>query len=194
MAVNGGVENVDVSSALNYTPTSAKTYDEFVKDNYSKTGNTPIGSTHSVFGDIANFFSGERDRYESAYNTYLQNINAENAAKANDAANKAAKEANDLAWQRELKATQDARAWDKMMSDTQYQRAVADLKKAGLNPWLALQNGVSGSEVPSSGKSQASTARVSQSKSSAYESKKSEKTNGMRDISLLLFALARLAA
>lgn len=37
----------------------------------------------------------------------------------------------------------DARQWEQKMADTRYQRAVEDIKKAGLNPWLALQGGSS---------------------------------------------------
>lgn len=40
-----------------------------------------------------------------------------------------------------LDATSSARDWDKMMSDTSFSRLMADIKKSGLNPWLALQNG-----------------------------------------------------
>ena len=38
--MNGNLENIDVSSVNDYTPTSAKSYDEFVRSN-SKTGKTP---------------------------------------------------------------------------------------------------------------------------------------------------------
>lgn len=42
-----------------------------------------------------------------------------------------------------------ARAWDEYMDSTQVQRRVKDIEAAGLNPWLAVQNGISGSGTPS---------------------------------------------
>ena len=42
-----------------------------------------------------------------------------------------------------------ARAWSEYMDATATQRRVKDLEAAGLNPWLAVQNGVSGSGMPS---------------------------------------------
>ena len=140
---DSNLENVDISSVNDYAPASAKNFAEYSGMKYGGTN----------FWDKAfNLVTGKTDKAKQDYETYLQNLNTENAWKLNE-----------LNWQRELQATQSAREWDKMMSDTQYQRMVADLKAAGLNPWLALQNGVSGSSVPSSSK-----ANVTSGKSSNY--------------------------
>lgn len=74
-----------------------------------------------------------------------------------------------------------AQAWQKMMSDTSYQRAVEDMKKAGINPILAYaqggastpgstgSHGVTYSGSSAAGSSASSSSRVSSKRSELYQ-------------------------
>lgn len=50
----------------------------------------------------------------------------------------------------ERQSINSARAWELYLDSTKYQRAVKDLEAVGLNPWLAVQNGLNGSNAGSS--------------------------------------------
>lgn len=62
--------------------------------------------------------------------------------------------AQDKANKQNVQLNLDNRKWSEMMSNTAYQRAMADMGKAGLNPILAYQQG--GASVPSSTAAQVS--------------------------------------
>ena len=80
-------------------------------------------------------------------------------------------------------ATQSARAYDKMMDDTKYQRMFKDFEAAGLNPYLLVNNGSFSASAPTSSKAE-------------YKAKSSEskQDNKGRNLALILLAVSRIAA
>lgn len=112
---------------------------------------------------FANFFTGDVNKARNLYDAYLTNVNNRN----------------------EFKSAQSARAWDKMMDDTKYQRQMKDIAAAGLNPYLLVNNGgISASAAPTGAK--ADYEKVSR--------RKQEKSDNGRNVALLVLALAKVAA
>ena len=77
---------------------------------------------YSVWGDIGNFFTGDRTRAENATAAYNQWASEEAARKFNS------------------EEAQKNRDWQTEMANTAYQRAMADAKKAGINPYYIVGN------------------------------------------------------
>lgn len=68
-------------------------------------------------------------------------------------------------WQRNEYSAAQQRAFEQYMDSTKTQRAMADIKAAGLNPWLALQSAGLGGSVPSGAAASSSAGQVGQAKS-----------------------------
>lgn len=86
------------------------------------------------------------------------------------------------------------RSWQKLMSDTSYQRAVADLKKAGINPLLAFQT-LTGADTPSGAAASVSTSgamSTSQNPSSLYSSLVSKLTANKQLAGNLVSTIAKV--
>lgn len=83
----------------------------------------------------------------------------------------------------ERAAINSARAWEDYLDSTKYQRMKADLEKAGMNPWLALQNGAS-----------ASASGATSSTGGSHTSKSLSKGTGGRDALIGLASIAKIIA
>ena len=146
-----------VDSYINAQPDPVMSWSEFTSSR--GLGDSPDHWTSKV-GD---FFTGAWSKARNDYAAYLTNVNNSN----------------------EFKAAQSARAYEKMMDDTKYQRMMKDFEAAGLNPYLLVNSGgVSASSAPSAAKANYGV----------QSSGEKSKGNSGRDFALILLAVARLAA
>lgn len=119
---------------------------------------------------LGNKFTGNKDWERSNLLTQQeQRYNSQESAIARDFSAQQA----DLAYSRNRQEAQEQRAWEERMSNTAYQRAVNDMKAAGLNPAL-LYNSAGQASTPSGTAAHASAAQSSAGHSSA----KSWQTSG----------------
>lgn len=84
----------------------------------------------------------------------------------------------------ERQSVNSARAWDEYMDSTKVQRLVKDIEAAGLNPWLAIQSGLSAGGSAASSASAGGSARSRSSKSSGK--------SGVADLAMFMVATAKL--
>lgn len=98
----------------------------------------------NVLSQLGNLVSGQTDFDRNmALASYEHDLNREDM----QLQNAFTAEREDLAYARNRQDALEARQWEEMMANTSIRRQVADMKAAGLNPWLAA--GGSGAVVPS---------------------------------------------
>ena len=144
--------------------TGTPKYDTTIKP----TSSVPLGTEASNNVVAENNTSAEKsaDKANTQTDTWFFDAMKYNSAQAQLQRDYAQSSA-DKAMQFEAQEAEKLRQWLKMLSDTQYQRAVQDLRKAGINPIL-LAKGLSPASTPSGSSasgfaSSGSSASISQS-------------------------------
>lgn len=134
-------------------PSSAAS--QFSTDTGSYYNYTP--EQYTSHNDFYNFFT---------FGQYNSAVDAANAARA-DRNSQAASAAASAIDQDRIDRQRDYEIW---YDSTKYQRAVEDLKAAGLNPWLLAQGGVSGSSSASNSANTTAAAKTNNKPSSGSSS------------------------
>lgn len=130
---------------------------------------------------VGEFFNGIGDKIKSGFETFGNWLFEENpiAKSLNKALDLKGTEAAKTQFENQLYLDNSARAFnaqeaqkqrdfEKMMSNTQYQRAVADIKAAGLNPWLAVQNSGMAGNTPTGSSASSSSGQSSMANNRLY--------------------------
>lgn len=152
----------NVSDGAVAMPEQAISFHDWHMQNYASKGYI---DPDTFVGRLANFFDGIGTRERQEYQTYLDNINNRN----------------------EARAVQSARAWEAAMSNSSYSRAFEDLDRYGVNPYILLNSGSS----PSTAVGSSSKPSYSFSKPGV---KGTSSNNSGRNLALLMLAIARIAA
>lgn len=118
--------------------------------------------------------------YSDSWSNVAGNIASERSRLNALEANASARDAWETAAEYNSQQAAINRAWQEYMSNTQYQRAVQDMKKAGINPILAAGNGLSSASIGSGATASMSAPETFMGQSMAEQNSASHSENSSK--------------